>query len=42
VPIEYVHQWPHLGPIISSALGDTDDIIQHRNIMAGQINNVFM
>ena len=25
-PIEYVHQWPHLGHIISSTLDDTSDI----------------
>ena len=39
-PIEYVHQWPHLGHIISSTLDDTSDITQRRNSMAGQINNV--
>ena len=38
-PTGYVHQWPHLGDINSSTLDDTADIIQRRNIMAGQINN---
>ena len=39
-PIEFVDQWPHLGHIISSNLNDEQDIIQRRNAMAGQINNV--
>ena len=38
--IEYVNEWPHLGHIISSNLNDEADIMQRRNIMAGQINNV--
>ena len=39
-PVEYVDQWPHLGHIITNKLDDTVDIMQRRNIMAGQINNV--
>lgn len=39
-PIEYVDKWSHLGHIISNDLSDTADILQRRNVMAGQINNV--
>ena len=38
--IDYVDQWPHLGHIISSNLDDKADIMQRRNVMVGQINNV--
>ena len=38
--IEYVNEWPHLGHIISSNLNDEADIMQRRNIMAGQIKRV--
>ena len=39
-PIAYVDQYSHLGHIISNDLDDTADIVQRRNVMAGQINNV--
>lgn len=39
-PIEYVDKWSHLGHIISDDLDDKADILQRRNVMAGQINNV--
>ena len=38
--IEYVDQWPHLGHIFSSNGDDKSDIINRRNAMCGQINNV--
>jgi len=38
--VEYVEQWSHLGHIVS-AYGDyKHDIVNSRNIMCGQINNV--
>ena len=33
-------RWPHLGHIISYDLDDGVDILQRRNAMAGQSNNV--
>jgi len=39
-PIEYVDQYSHLGHIVSGDLDDRADIIQRRNVMATQINNV--
>jgi Reverse transcriptase (RNA-dependent DNA polymerase) len=38
--IEYVEEWPHLGHIISVHCEDEHDIINRRNRMCGQINNV--
>ena len=38
--IEYVNEWPHLGRIISVNCADERDIINRRNQMCGQINNV--
>ena len=39
-PIEYFDQYSHLGHIVSGDLDDRADIIQRRNVMATQINNV--
>ena len=38
--IEYVDQWPHLGHVISVHCEDEYDIINRRNRMCDQINNV--
>jgi uncharacterized membrane protein len=38
--IEIVSEWPHLGHIITHALSDEADILNRRNSMIGQINNV--
>ena len=38
--IEVVEQWPHLGCGITNRCTDDADIINRRNSMIGQINNV--
>ena len=38
--IEIVDHWPHLGHIISKNCDDKDDIMNRRNCLVGQINNV--
>jgi len=38
--IEFVESWPHLGHIINNKLNDCDDIIDRRNILLGQINDL--
>jgi hypothetical protein len=38
--IEYAEEWPHLGHMISVHCEDEYDIINRRNRMCGQINNV--
>jgi hypothetical protein len=38
--IELVDEWPHLGHIITQTLSDEADILNRRNSMIGQINNV--
>jgi hypothetical protein len=38
--IEYVDQWPHLGHIIASDFDDSYDIMDRRNGLSRQINNV--
>jgi len=38
--LEYVNEWPHLGHIVSAAGNDNADVINRRNILCGQINNV--
>ena len=38
--IEFVDSWPHLGHIINNKLNDCDDIINRRNILLGQINDL--
>jgi len=35
-----VNEWPHLGHIVSADGNDNADIINRRNILCGQINNV--
>jgi len=39
-PLVYVNEYSHLGHIISSDSDDKSDIINRRNILCGQINNV--
>jgi len=39
-PLVYVNEYSHLGHIISSNSDDKADIINRRNILCGQINNV--
>jgi len=39
-PLVYVNEYSHLGHIISSDSHDKSDIINRRNILCGQINNV--
>jgi len=38
--IEIVNEWPHLSHIITQTLSDEADILNRRNSMIGQINNV--
>ena len=38
--IEYVDSWPHLGLIIASSNDDNLDILNRRNSLCGQINDV--
>ena len=38
--IEYVDSWPHLGHIIASYNDDNLDILNRRNSLCGQINEV--
>jgi len=38
--VEYVEQWSHLGHIISADHDDRHDIVNRRNTLCGQINNV--
>ena len=38
--VEYVSQWLHLGHIVSDGCDDKADIVNRRNILCGQINNV--
>ena len=38
--VKYVNQWVHLGHVISANCDDKSDIINRRNILCGQINNV--
>ena len=38
--IEIVDEWPHIGHIISSRCDDSADILNLRNCVIGQINNV--
>ena len=38
--IDYVDSWSHLGHIINDKLTDTDDILNRRSTMFGQINRV--
>ena len=38
--MEYVNDCPHLGHIVSAASNDNADVINRRNILCGQINNV--
>ena len=38
--IDYVKSWPHLGHVLNGNNDDSDDIINRRNILIGQINNV--
>ena len=38
--IEYVESWPHLGNILNVNQSDAACILNHRNIMVGQINDV--
>ena len=38
--IDYVKSWPHLGHVLNENNDDSDDIINRRNILIGQINNV--
>ena len=38
--IENVHQWLHLGHVITIDRSDTADIVRRRGVMIGQINNL--
>ena len=38
--IEQVHEWPHLGHIISDECNDASDILNRKHSLCGQINNV--
>ena len=38
--IEYVDRWPHLGHIIASSNDDNLDILNRRNSLFGQINDI--
>ena len=38
--IEYVDSWPHLGHIIASSNDDNLDILNRRNSLCGQINDI--
>jgi hypothetical protein len=38
--IEFTDRWPHLGHIIDNNSDDQEDILQQRNKLCGQINNV--
>ena len=38
--IEQVHEWPHLGHIISDECNDASDILNGKHSLCGQINNV--
>jgi hypothetical protein len=38
--IEFTDHWPHLGHIIDNNSDDQEDILQQRNKLCGQINNV--
>jgi hypothetical protein len=38
--IEFIDRWPHLGHIIDNNSDDREDILQQRNKLCGQINNV--
>jgi len=38
--IEIVDQWPHLGHMVTNKCDDDADIMDRRNSMVGQINNV--
>jgi hypothetical protein len=38
--IEYVESWPHLGHVLCSSFSDCKDILNRRNSLVGQINEV--
>jgi len=38
--IEFMEKWPHLGQIITKECTDTDDILNKKSSLIGQINNV--
>jgi len=38
--VKYVSQWLHLGHIVSDGCDDKVDIVNRRDILCGQINNV--
>ena len=38
--IEQIHEWPHLGHIISDECNDASDILTRKHSPSGQINNV--
>jgi hypothetical protein len=38
--IEFTDHWPHLGHIIDNNSDDQEDILQQRNELCGQFNNV--
>ena len=38
--IEQVHEWRHLGHIISDECNDVSDILNRKHSLCGQINNV--
>jgi Reverse transcriptase (RNA-dependent DNA polymerase) len=38
--IEFVDKWPHLGHIISNDCADTDDILNKKHGLVGQINKI--
>ena len=38
--IEFVDSWPHLGHIIASSNDESLDILNRRNSLCGQINDV--
>ena len=39
-PIENVDSFQHLGHIITSGVGDEEDVLNRRNSFFGQVNNV--
>jgi len=38
--IEFVDKWPHVGHIITKECTDTDDILNKKSSLIGQINKV--
>jgi len=41
IEIEFVDSWPHLGHVLNTNRDDGIDIEKTRNVLCGQINNVF-